>query len=222
MATINLSNKQRLTYAKNNQFIFLTILFLATWFCFFFSAMDLKDWWMENILVVMFCAIVILSQKICVFKHISSVYFSVSYIALYGARMAYTQNELGEFLKITFHLSRNPYDRIVHFSFGFLMIYTLCDYLVYNYKLLKRHLFLISNMIILSLATIFELIELGVAEFTDSATGETYVATQGDPWDAQNRHHTCCDRFYAVFWYTKNLYQKNYCPVTDLINLSTA
>ena len=35
-------------------------------------------------------------------------------------------------------------------------------------------------MIIFSLATIFELIEWGVAAFTDSATGETYVATQGD------------------------------------------
>ena len=40
-------------------------------------------------------------------------------------------------------------------------------------------------MIIFSLATIFELIEWGVAAFADSATGETYVATQGDPWDAQ-------------------------------------
>ena len=99
--------------------------------------------------------------------------------------MAYTQNELGEFLKHTFKLSRNPYNRIVHFSFGFLMIYPLCDYLVYNYQLSKKHLILLSNMIIFSLATIFELIEWGVAAFTDSATGETYVATQGDPWDAQ-------------------------------------
>jgi putative membrane protein len=35
-----------------------------------------------------------------------------------------------------------------------------------------------------SLGTIFELIEWGVAEFSTSATGETYVATQGDVWDA--------------------------------------
>ena len=40
-------------------------------------------------------------------------------------------------------------------------------------------------MIIFSLATIFELIEWGVAAFTDSATGETYVATQGDLQDSQ-------------------------------------
>jgi putative membrane protein len=35
------------------------------------------------------------------------------------------------------------------------------------------------------LATIFELIEWGVSVFTTKETGETYVATQGDVWDAQ-------------------------------------
>jgi putative membrane protein len=98
--------------------------------------------------------------------------------------MAYTHNEMGEFLKNTFQLSRNPYDRIVHFSFGFLMAYPLKDYLDYKFPLSKKYLSILVNMIILCLATIFELIEWGVAAFTDSATGETYVATQGDPWDA--------------------------------------
>lgn len=36
-----------------------------------------------------------------------------------------------------------------------------------------------------SLGTVFELIEWGVSEFTTKATVETYVATQGDVWDAQ-------------------------------------
>lgn len=186
MASINISNKERISYPKNMQFIYLTILFIATWFYFFYSAIDVKDWWMENILVLLFCAALIGSQKKFIFSNTSLVFiFLFLLLHLYGARMAYTQNELGQFLKSTFQLSRNPYDRIVHFSFGFLMIYPLCDYLSYNYQLTKRDLFLLSTMIIFSLATIFELIEWGVAAFTDSATGETYVATQGDPWDAQ-------------------------------------
>ena len=48
-----------------------------------------------------------------------------------------------------------------------------------------KTLYLSANMAILCFATVFELIEWGVAAFTDAATGETYVATQGDPWDAQ-------------------------------------
>ena len=186
MASINTSDKERLIYLKNKQFIFLTILFITTWFYFFYSAIDLKDWWMENILVLFFCATLFVTQKRFLFSNTSLVFiFLFLLLHLYGARMAYTHNELGQFLKSIFELSRNPYDRIVHFSFGFLMIYPLCDYLVYNYQLSKKHLFVLSNMIIFSLATIFELIEWGVAAFTDSATGETYVATQGDPWDAQ-------------------------------------
>ena len=186
MAFINTASKNRIFYWQNTQFIFLSVVFIATWFYFFYSALDIKDWWMENILVMIFCAALAVSQKRFLFTNTSLVFiFLFLLLHLYGARMAYTQNELGLFLKNTFHLSRNPYDRIVHFSFGFLMVYPLCDYLIYHYQLSKKHLFLITNMIIFSLATIFELIEWGVAAFTDSSTGETYVATQGDPWDAQ-------------------------------------
>ena len=43
-----------------------------------------------------------------------------------------------------------------------------------------------------SLGTVFEMIEWGVAEFTTRELGETYVATQGDPWDTQS------DMFFAL------------------------
>ena len=176
----------RLPYIKNNQFIILSITLVTAWLYFFYSAIDIKDWWIENILVLIFCVAIFLGQKKFIFSNTSVIFiFLFLLLHLYGAQMAYTQNELGEFFESAFQLSRNPYDRIVHFSFGFLMIYPLCDYLNYHYKLSKRHLFFLANMIILSLATIFELIEWGVAAFTDSATGVTYVATQGDVWDAQ-------------------------------------
>ncbi len=186
MALSQTADYERLPYSKNSQFLIIIVLFLASWLYFFKSALDIKDWWMENILVIIFCIILFVSQKKFIFSDTSLVFiFLFLLLHVYGARMAYTHNEIGEFLKQTFQLSRNPYDRIVHFSFGFLMTYPLHDYLSYKYSLSKKHLILIVNMIILCLATIFELIEWGVAAFTDSATGETYVATQGDPWDAQ-------------------------------------
>lgn len=186
MAHLQTLNNKRSPYLKNSQFIILTVFFIISWLYFFYSALDLKDWWMENILVVLFCVILFLCQKKFIFSNTSLVFiFLFLLLHVYGARMAYTHNEMGEFLKNTFQLSRNPYDRIVHFSFGFLMAYPLKDYLDYKYPLSKKYLSILVNMIILCLATIFELIEWGVAAFTDSATGETYVATQGDPWDAQ-------------------------------------
>lgn len=98
--------------------------------------------------------------------------------------MAYTKNPLGAWVQHTWHLQRNPYDRFVHFNFGFLMAYPIMDYLKSKYATPTKWLASITNMAILCLATIFELIEWGVAAFIDSETGETYVATQGDVWDA--------------------------------------
>ncbi len=98
--------------------------------------------------------------------------------------MSYTYNQAGAWLQNTYNLSRNPYDRFVHFNFGFLMAYPCLDYLVNRFKTPQRFAYPIMVSMILSLATIFELIEWTVAALTDSETGETYVATQGDVWDA--------------------------------------
>ncbi|HEY6506227.1 MAG TPA: DUF2238 domain-containing protein, partial [Chitinophagaceae bacterium] len=103
---------------------------------------------------------------------------------LYGAFYAYTQNELGSWLQNRFHLWRNPYDRIVHFSFGFFMAYPFRELLINKFHVSTRASWLLPVEIAFSFGTIFELIEWGVAEFTSKETGETYVATQGDVWDA--------------------------------------
>ena len=98
--------------------------------------------------------------------------------------MSYTYNQAGAWLQETYNLARNPYDRFVHFNFGFLMAYPVLDYVVNRFKAPIKYAYGIMIMFILSLATIFELIEWLVASLTDSETGETYVATQGDVWDA--------------------------------------
>lgn len=104
---------------------------------------------------------------------------------MYGAQMSYTYNELGLWIQNKYQLVRNPFDRIVHFSFGLFMVYPIQDYLIHRLKTPIKWSYSISILIILALATLFELIEWLVATVSDSETGETYVATQGDVWDAQ-------------------------------------
>jgi len=48
----------------------------------------------------------------------------------------------------------------------------------------SRASWLLPIEIAFSFGTIFELIEWGVSVVTTKETGETYVATQGDVWDA--------------------------------------
>lgn len=186
MAAISYLNSERKSYGKNILFQALCLMFLLTWISFYFTARDVQDWWIENILVILFALGLILSQKRFTFSDTSLIFiFLFLLLHVYGARMAYTQNELGEFFKNKWHLTRNPYDRIVHFSFGFLMAYPFADFLHNKFAVAKKHVFILVTMAILCLATVFELIEWGVAACTDKITGETYVASQGDPWDAQ-------------------------------------
>jgi putative membrane protein len=103
---------------------------------------------------------------------------------LYGAFYAYTQNALGALLQSKFELWRNPYDRIVHFSFGLFMAYPFRELLLNKFKVSPRVSWLLPIEIAFSFGALFELIEWGVSVVTTKKTGETYVATQGDVWDA--------------------------------------
>jgi putative membrane protein len=186
MQLTSFTSPDRKPYLKNTAFKILSGLFVIAWVIFFKTAKDATDWWLENILVFIFIISLFAAQKKFIFSDVSLLFiFAFLLLHIYGAKMAYTLNEMGEFLRSSFHLARNPYDRIVHFSFGFLMAYPFIDLLYNKFSVKGFGLVMITNMAILCLATIFELIEWGVAAFTDKVTGETYVATQGDPWDAQ-------------------------------------
>ena len=176
----------RIAFAKNNLFKIIAALFAIIWIAFYATALDKTDWWIENILVFIFIIILTATHKRFLFSDVSLVFlFLFLFVHIYGAQAAYTHNALGEFFRDTWQLKRNPYDRIVHFSFGFLLAYPAVDLLYNKFKVPQKWVGTITNMGILCLATIFELIEWGVSEFTTKETGETYVATQGDVWDAQ-------------------------------------
>ncbi len=178
--------EQKKSLHSKDQIRIIAVVFTLAWIYLYKTAIDHTDWWIENILVILFFAGTFCARKKFSFSNTAIVFICLFLLLhLYGAEGAYTHNQFGEFLKHRFQLQRNPYDRIVHFSFGFLMMYPIMEILKRKFTNVGNGIFLIVNTAILCLATIFELIEWGVAAFTDKATGETYVATQGDPWDAQ-------------------------------------
>jgi putative membrane protein len=171
------------SFANNLLLQILALAFVAIWFVLYFNCIDKKDWFIENILVFLFA--IYLTAYYRTFSNASYIcFFLFLLLHIFGAQYAYTKNPLGAYLQQTFQLWRNPYDRIVHFSFGLLLAYPLRDILVNKVNVRKHWQYLLPVEIILSLASTFELIEWLVSEFTTKETGETYVATQGDVWDA--------------------------------------
>jgi putative membrane protein len=169
-----------------NRFLWLIGgLFISYWIYGWFNNHNMENWIIENLLVMILVPVIIFSRKWHRFSDLSYLFLFVFVMMhCYGAFYAYTTNAFGEWLKSTYHLWRNPYDRIVHFSFGLLIAYPAREILLNKFKVSKRAAWLIPIEIAFSLGTVFELIEWGVAELTDPVTGDTYVATQGDIWDA--------------------------------------
>lgn len=179
------SNEERNGFFSNRLFQILAAIFILSWFYFFATTRDLTNWWIENILVLLFIPWFYFLNRKFLFSNTSLIFlFFFLWIHIYGAQMSYTYNTAGEWFRTTFDLWRNPYDRFVHFNFGLLMVFPTWDYLVYRWQAPVKWSYFIATLLLFAMATFFELIEWFVAAISDSATGETYVATQGDVWDA--------------------------------------
>ncbi|MBK7884904.1 MAG: DUF2238 domain-containing protein [Chitinophagaceae bacterium] len=175
----------RKSFITNRPVQLLVISFIAIWVILCFNCIDRQDWFIENILVFLFAIYAVAHYRYFSFSDVSYVCFYLFLLLhIFGAQYAYTQNPLGEWLQNTYQLWRNPYDRIVHFSFGLFLAYPLRDILINKVNVKGKWQYLLPIEITLSLACIFELIEWMVAAVTTKETGETYVATQGDAWDA--------------------------------------
>ena len=102
-----------------------------------------------------------------------------------GAHYTYAEVPFGFWLQHSFGLSRNPFDRLVHFAYGLLLIYPLRDLLMRlaGVKGFWSYYLPVSGM--LAQSGLFELIEGAVAQMVNPELGTAYLGAQGDEWDAQ-------------------------------------
>jgi putative membrane protein len=177
---------KRLHFSKN---LFLKIclgLFLCLWIFTLVKTSNLGNWFIENSLVFIFLGGLILSYKKFQFSNLSYLLITV-YLCLhiYGAMHTYALNPFGFWLQETFHLARNHYDRIVHFSFGFLLAYPMRDYFKNWFEWPNWVCWVLPCEITLSFGGMYELIEYAVADIFFPSMGGDYLGSQGDIWDAQ-------------------------------------
>ncbi|SUY66304.1 sodium-glucose/galactose cotransporter [Clostridium tetani] len=88
-------------------------------------------------------------------------------------------------IRDVFNLNRNYYDRLGHFSQGFIPAIIAREILIRNNIVTKKKwLEFIIVCICLAISASYELIEFAVAKFTGTAA-EAFLGTQGDIWDTQ-------------------------------------
>ncbi|MFN7675609.1 DUF2238 domain-containing protein [Flavobacterium sp.] len=176
----------RTPYQKNYWlWIFLTV-FTSIWVNTLIGTNDLNNWFLENTLTVIFMLFLVFSFRKYQFSDLSYLLICV-YLCLhvYGSKYTYAENPFGYWLKDYFHFGRNHYDRIVHFSFGFLLAYPMRELFLRWLKYPKTVSWILPIEITLSVSGLYELIEWAVADVFFKAQGDAYLGTQGDIWDAQ-------------------------------------
>lgn len=106
-------------------------------------------------------------------------------ILMVGGHYTYAEVPLFNWLRDTFDLSRNHYDRVGHFAQGLVPALVAREILLQR-TLLRRGkmLFFLVVSVSLAISASYELIEWGVAEASGS-DAVAFLATQGDVWDTQ-------------------------------------
>jgi len=136
--------------------------------------------------VILFLGFLAFTYKKYKFSDLSNLLFCV-YLCLhvYGAKYTYAENPFGYWLQDQFHWSRNHYDRIVHFSFGFMLAYPMRELFLKWLKFPKWVAWMLPIEITMSISAMYELIEWAVADVFFPEQGDAYLGLQGDIWDAQ-------------------------------------
>ncbi|EHQ88422.1 putative membrane protein [Desulfosporosinus youngiae DSM 17734] len=147
---------------------------------------DLFTWFLEVLPALI--GLIVLTATYNRFRFTNLIYFLVlihAIILIVGGHYTYAEMPLFNWLRDTFHLDRNYYDRLGHFAQGFIPAIIVREILLRKSGLTRGKLlsFVIIS-ICLAISASYELIEWGVAEATGSAA-DAFLGTQGDVWDTQ-------------------------------------
>jgi putative membrane protein len=186
MKFTNAISSTRTQITSNRWLQVFMIVFFSIWVSTLIGTSDMSNWILENTLVFCFLGFLIISYRYYQFSDLSYLLICI-YLCLhvYGAKYTYAENPLGYWLMDLFNTSRNHYDRIVHFSFGFLLAYPMRELFLRWLKFPTWVAWALPIEITLSVSGLYELIEWAVADVFFKAQGDAYLGTQGDIWDAQ-------------------------------------
>lgn len=150
------------------------------------SPADPQFWLLASILPAVFVLVLIATHRILPLSHASYGLITV-FLTLHtiGVHYTYAQVPVGAWMEQVLHLGRNHFDRIVHFSFGFLLAYPMEELFRLGGGVRGWLIYYLPVMTVLGLSGLWEIIESWVASAVHPELGITYLGSQGDIWDAQ-------------------------------------
>lgn len=145
-----------------------------------------RDWLLENLLVFVSVGVLAATWRRFALSNLSYGLFGVFLtLHLVGAHYTYSEVPAGFWVQEAFGLSRNHYDRVVHFLFGLLLAYPIREVLIRAAGVRVAWSYPLAVMCVLGFSGFYEALEGLVAMIVSPELGAAYLGTQGDEWDAQ-------------------------------------
>lgn len=186
MPFTNAISPSRTPLGKNFWLIGYIVVFLLAWFNSFLFTSDMANWRLENALTIAALVFMVVTFRKFQFSDLSYLLIALFLcLHVYGSKHTYADNPFGFWLMEVLDTPRNHYDRIVHFSFGFLLAYPMREVCLKWFGFPKWVAWALPIEITLSLSGFYEIIEWVVADVFFNAQGDAFLGTQGDIWDAQ-------------------------------------
>lgn len=164
----------------------LIVWYAGLWCVLAIAPYDRQDWLLENLLALTTVTTLTLTFRWFQFSTFSYVLITVflTFHAI-GAHYTYAEVPVGFCLQRTFELARNPFDRLVHFSYGLLLILPMRELLMRLSGVRGFWSYYLPISGTVAQSGCFEMIEALVATVVNPELGTAYLGTQGDEWDAQ-------------------------------------
>lgn len=173
-------------FARNRVLQILALWYGAVWIVTSIAPRDRHDWFLENLLVFAVVAVLIGTYRAFPLSDLSYLLIT-AFLTLHavGAHYTYAQVPLGFWVQKALGLSRNHFDRIVHFSFGLLMAYPIREVFLRVANARGFWAYYLPLDVTLAFSALYEIMEMVVATMVAPGTGDAWLGTQGDVWDPQ-------------------------------------
>ncbi len=164
----------------------LLVVFVIAWVWAAINPSYRHDWLLENYLVFIFVPLILIAGRYFKLSNVSYTLITIFMVLhIIGSHYTYAEVPLGNTLRDWFGADRNMYDRLVHFSFGFLLAYPVREVFVRISKVKGFWAYYFPLDVTLAFSAIYEIIEWITARNVDPAAGLAFLGSQGDIWDAQ-------------------------------------
>ena len=166
--------------------LFILLFFLGL----LVSAIKPKEyftWFLEVLPAIIGFIVLVLTYKKFQFTNFTYIFILIHcYILFLGGHYTYAEVPFFDWIKDTFDLSRNNYDKVGHFAQGFVPAIIIRELFVRKNVISNKSFFnFIIVSICLAISAAYEWIEWWVSLCTGEG-GDAFLGTQGDIWDTQS------------------------------------